>query len=174
MAQPKCTLYKHVKLKSGWRYCKVPLYPNGKIKPHVVIVGGVEETHRDGAYYLSHNNTWIPFGEGPQEAVRERLKRQSAAEYHRLRGIAPPQPKQSSLGITLQMAMDAYLTGIESEVASRNKRPGTLQLVRNTLKFLRDTSKMESLSEVTVAHLDPGHTDIHRASVRLISVLDNV
>ena len=66
MALPKLTLYKHVKLRlSGWRYCKAALYPNGKIKPHIVIVRGVEETHRDGAYYLSHNKAWIPVGEEP-------------------------------------------------------------------------------------------------------------
>lgn len=154
MALPKFTLYKHVKLKSGWRYCKAAWYPNGKIKPHVVIVGAVEETHRDGAYYLNHNNAWIPVGEDPQEAVRERLKRRSTAEYHRLHGTAPPEVKKASLGVTLQMAIDAYLTGIEREVASRNKRPGTLQLVRNTLKKFRGNSKVQYLSEVTVAHLD--------------------
>ena len=74
MALPKLTLYEHVKLDSGWRYCKAALYPNGKIKPHVVIVRGAEETHRDGTYFLSHNNRWIPVGGEPQEAVRERLK----------------------------------------------------------------------------------------------------
>jgi integrase/recombinase XerD len=154
MALPKFTLYKHIKLKSGWRYCKAAWYPNGKIKPHVVFVSGVEETHRDGAYYLSHNNTWILVGENPQDAVKERLKQRSTAEYHRLHGTVPPDLKKASVGITLQMAVDAYLTGIEREVASRNKRSGTLQLVRNTLKKFSVHSEVKYLSEVTVAHLD--------------------
>lgn len=154
MAIPKFTLYKHVKLQSGWRYCKAAWYPNGKIKPHVVIVRGAEETHRDGAYYLSHNNTWIPVGDEPQQAVRERLKRRSTAEYHRLHGTAPPEAKGASRGVTLQTAIDVYLTGIEREVASRNKRPGTLQLVANTLKKFSGHSNVRYLSEITVAHLD--------------------
>ncbi len=109
MALPKFTLYKHVKVRSGWRYCKAALYPNGKIKPHVVIVSGVEETHREGAYYLNHNNTWTPASEDPQEAVRERLKRRSTAEYHRLHGTAAPEArvKKAPVGVTLQSAVDA-------------------------------------------------------------------
>lgn len=57
MAIPKFTLYKHVKLDSGWRYCKAAWHTNSKVKHNVVLVNGVEETHREGSYYLSHNNT---------------------------------------------------------------------------------------------------------------------
>jgi hypothetical protein len=46
-------------LESGWRYCKAAWHTNGKVKPNIVLVNGVEETHRDGAYYLNHNQNWI-------------------------------------------------------------------------------------------------------------------
>lgn len=62
MAIHKFTQYKHVKLDSGWRYCKAAWHTNIKVKPNVVLVKGVEETHREGSYYLSHNNTSIPDG----------------------------------------------------------------------------------------------------------------
>ncbi len=67
MAIPKFTLYKHVKLDSGWRYCKAAWHTNSKVKPDVVLVNGVEETHREGSYYLSHNNSWIPGGDDALE-----------------------------------------------------------------------------------------------------------
>ena len=43
MALPKYTIYKHVKLEYGWRYCKAAFHSNGKIKPDIVVVRGVEE-----------------------------------------------------------------------------------------------------------------------------------
>lgn len=52
MAKSKYALYKQVKLPVGWRYCKAAWYPNHKIKPHVVLVNGVEERHHQGSYYM--------------------------------------------------------------------------------------------------------------------------
>jgi hypothetical protein len=92
MALPKFTLYKHVKLDSGWRYCKAAWHSNGKVKPNVVLVNGVDKTHRDGSYYLNHSNTWIPVGDDALDAAKERLKRRNTAEYHRLNGT-PSGPK---------------------------------------------------------------------------------
>ena len=135
MAIPKFTIYKHVKLDYGWRYCKAAWHPNGKIKPNTVIVKGVEETHREGEYYLSHNNTWIPVGEDALDAAKERLKRRNTAEYHRLNGTTPPDQKRPSSvgGISIQKAADDYLAEIERGVASYNKCKGTFQLVQNAL-----------------------------------------
>jgi hypothetical protein len=124
MALPKFTLYKHVKLVSGWRYCKAARHTNSKVKPNVVLVNGVEQTHRDGSCYFSHNNTWIPAGDNALEASRERLKRRNAAEYHRLNGTAYPDQKKTSepVGMTLQMAADAYLAERERGVHKRTNR----------------------------------------------------
>ena len=52
------------------------------------------------------------------------------------------------------MATDAYLEGIAGRVASRNRRKGTLQLAKTTLKKFRAHAKVEYLSEIKVAHLD--------------------
>jgi hypothetical protein len=38
--QPKFQLYKHIKISGKWRYCRAAIYSNGKVKPHVVVVGG--------------------------------------------------------------------------------------------------------------------------------------
>ena len=57
MAQAKYTLYKYVKLSGGkWRYCRSALYKNHTIKPNIVKVGGKEEAHSEGDYYIAHEH----------------------------------------------------------------------------------------------------------------------
>jgi hypothetical protein len=148
--------YNTVVLEYGWRYCKAAFHSNGKIKPDIVVVNGVEKAYREGAYYLNHNQMWIPVGEDAKEAEKERRKRLNSAEYHRLNGITAPEArsKKTPTGIPLQMAIDAYLEGIERAVASRNKRKGTLDLARTTLRKFTEHSKVQYLSDITVAHLD--------------------
>ena len=55
----KLSIYKYVRTDKGWRYCKAAFHPNGKIKPNVVVVSGVEEKHTEGRYFLNFNNHWI-------------------------------------------------------------------------------------------------------------------
>ena len=65
MAQPKYTIYKYVRFKDGsWRYCRAALYANHTIKPDVVTVGGKEEKHPEGNYYIACGGNWIPAGIG--------------------------------------------------------------------------------------------------------------
>ncbi len=44
MAQPKFTWYKRVKINGEWRYFRAAVAGNNKVKPHIVLVGGQEET----------------------------------------------------------------------------------------------------------------------------------
>jgi hypothetical protein len=72
MAQPKYTLYKYVKLSGGkWRYCRAALYKNHTIKRNTVIVGGKEEVHVEGDYYIAHDSKWINVGHDALEAQRQ-------------------------------------------------------------------------------------------------------
>jgi hypothetical protein len=57
MPQPKFQLYKHIKISGKWRYCRAEIYSNGKVKPHVVVVGGQEEKHEEGSYCIRHKNS---------------------------------------------------------------------------------------------------------------------
>ncbi len=63
MANSKFSIYKYCKTGAGWRYCKAAFYPNGKIKPNVVLVKGKEERHTEGSYFLNHRNQWIAAGD---------------------------------------------------------------------------------------------------------------
>jgi hypothetical protein len=56
MRQPKFQLYKHIKISGKWRYCRAAIYSNGKVKPHVVVVGGQEEKHEEGSYCIRHKS----------------------------------------------------------------------------------------------------------------------
>jgi hypothetical protein len=56
MPHPKFQLYKHIKISGKWRYCRAAIYSNGKVKPHVIVVGGQEEKHEEGSYCIRHKN----------------------------------------------------------------------------------------------------------------------
>ena len=72
MAQPKYTLYKYVKLSGGrWRYCRAALYKNHTIKSNTAIVGGKEEAHAEGDYYIAYDGRWINVGPDALEAQRQ-------------------------------------------------------------------------------------------------------
>ena len=86
----KLSIYKYVRTDKGWRYCKAAFHPNGKIKPNVVAVSGVEEKHTEGRYFLNFNNQWIDVGEDALEAQRKRLLRLNQIEYERLSGTSLP------------------------------------------------------------------------------------
>ena len=97
----KLTIYKYVRMYEGWRYCKAAFHPNGKIKPNVVVVSGVEEKHTEGRYFLNFNNQWIDVGLDALEAQRKRLLRLNQMEYERLSGrslaaTSVAQPSRSS------------------------------------------------------------------------------
>jgi len=78
MAQAKYTLYKYVRLKDGWRYCRAALYRNHTVKTDVVIVNKKEETHTEGSYYLAHGGVWINVGTDALKAQREQHRRLTA------------------------------------------------------------------------------------------------
>jgi hypothetical protein len=71
----KLTIYKYVRTGKGWRYCNAAFHPNGRIKPNVVVVSGVEEKHTEGRYFPKFNNRWIDVGLDALEAQRKRLLR---------------------------------------------------------------------------------------------------
>src|ERR1019366_7046564 len=50
---PKVNLSKYVNIGGDqWRFCRVAVSANGRIKPDCVIVAGKPELHREGAYYI--------------------------------------------------------------------------------------------------------------------------
>jgi integrase len=52
LANREVNLTKRVQTPHGWRYCRVVLSANGRVKPDIAVVNGKEERHPEGAYYL--------------------------------------------------------------------------------------------------------------------------
>ena len=72
MRKVRVNITKYVSTEAGPRYCPAVITSNGRIKQDVVLVGGKEERHPEGAYYLD----WRDNG------VRARL---SVGKTHRTR-----------------------------------------------------------------------------------------
>jgi hypothetical protein len=108
MPQPKFQLYKHIKISGKWRYCRAAIYSNGKVKPHVIVVGGQEEKHEEGSYFIRHKKSWIEVGTDPLAAQRMRSKLVDQAEYTKA------QPLAFTKGTLLPEALDKYLSDLEA------------------------------------------------------------
>jgi integrase len=72
---------KRVQTPHGWRYCRVVLSANGRIKPDLVIVNGKQEAHKEGAYYLEWREgakrVRLSVGKDPADAVARRQRKKT-------------------------------------------------------------------------------------------------
>ncbi|HYL62527.1 MAG TPA: hypothetical protein VE077_07890, partial [Candidatus Methylomirabilis sp.] len=114
------SIYKYVRTDKAWRYCKATFHPKGKIKPNVVVVGGVEEKHTEGRYFLNSNNRWIDVGTYALDAQRKRLLLLNQMEYARLSGrslaaasAGQPSVVQFSGRKVIKDEVEAYLANLE-------------------------------------------------------------
>jgi hypothetical protein len=108
MPQPKFQLYKHIKINSKWRYCRATIYSNGKVKPHVIVVGGQEEKHEEDSYCIRHKKSWIEAGTDPLAAQRMCNKLVDQTEY------TAAQPAAITKGTSLAQASERYFTNLEA------------------------------------------------------------
>lgn len=90
------------------RYCRAAIYFNGKVKPHVAVVGGREEAHQEGSYCIRHKNSWIDAGTDPLEAQRMRSKLLDQAEYTTV------EPLAATKGTPLAQASEKYFANLEA------------------------------------------------------------
>jgi hypothetical protein len=60
MPQPKFQLKSASRSSGKWRYCRAAIYSNGKVKPHIVVVGEQEENHEEGSYCIRHRLKLAP------------------------------------------------------------------------------------------------------------------
>ena len=86
MSNRKVRLLKYVRTEKGWRRCNVVLAKNGRLKPHYVIVNGLEQHHPEGHYELKFHQgskaKYIPVGVDPADAwgAREQKVKTLAAQ----------------------------------------------------------------------------------------------
>jgi integrase/recombinase XerD len=81
MANREVNLTKRVQTPHGWRYCRVLLSANGRVKPDVVVVNGKEERHQEGAYYLEwregSKRVRLSVGKDPADASARRQRKEA-------------------------------------------------------------------------------------------------
>ena len=97
MPHPKFHLYKHIKISGKWRYCRAAIYSNGKVKPHVVVVGAQEEKHEEGSTVIRHKNSWIEAGTDPLAAQRRRSKHDDQTAFSRDHRVGPHALQEQAL-----------------------------------------------------------------------------
>jgi hypothetical protein len=146
MAQPKYTIYKYVRFKDGSRrYCRAALYANRTIKPDVVTLGGREEKHSEGNYYIACGGKWIPAGADALTAQRQQhaLLSGNSVEYKLYSGRSVPkvavvQP-QEPVANGRRKIKDEIVKYLDDMVAS--KRPAkSVRMNRNFLNASTDLS----------------------------------
>jgi hypothetical protein len=119
----KLSIYKYVRTHKGWRYCKAAFHPNGKIKPNVVVVSGVEEKHTEGRYFLNFNNEWIDVGlgnywSGPRCLQPTAPRREARWKGHLVRGSSCCNRRKITTGAALEASE------VAAEVVECAKMPG--------------------------------------------------
>src|SRR6476620_8828244 len=151
MPQPKFQLYKQIKISGKWRYCRVAVFSNNKIKPHVVIVGGREEKHEEGSYCIRNKKSWIEAGTDPLEAQRMRSRLVDQAEY------TAAQPLAVTKGTPLAQASEKYFANLEARgldaKSIRTYRTGVDPFVQTCKKAcVEDVTKQDMIDFFSGRH----------------------
>lgn len=142
MGLSRYRIYKYCKTTKGWRYCKSAWGKNNKLKPNVVVVGGREETHLEGMYYLNVDGQWEKAGAtavDAQDAQRKRLARQ---EYERQTGERLPETPN---GTPLAVAVKRYFSNLEAQ----GRDPKTIRAYRSAVDSFVGQCKKACVEEIT-------------------------
>ena len=136
MANREVNLTKRVQTPHGWRYCRVVLSANGRVKPDVVVVNGKEERHQEGAYYLEWRDgakrVRLSVGKDPADASAWRLRKE--AELNALNnGVAVAPDGQNG-----QRSLAAAVTDFLDET-KLTKKPKTHSAYSTALSYFLES-----------------------------------
>jgi integrase/recombinase XerD len=146
MANREVNLTKRVQTPHGWRYCRVLLSPNGRVKPDVVVVIGKEERHVEGAYYLEWREgtkrVRLSVGKDPQDAAATRLRKE--AELNALNnGVAVVAENGQNGYRSFAAAVTEYL-----EETTLTKKPKTLAAYKTALSYFTESCPKLFLDDI--------------------------
>jgi integrase/recombinase XerD len=119
---PKINLSKYVNIGGHqWRFCRVAVSANGRIKPDCVIVAGKPEIHREGAYYIE----WYEKGKRRRRSVGKNASEAHAKQQRHIQvlrnealGIEVVREKEEPDGTTISDSCAVFL----GEVRERSRR----------------------------------------------------
>jgi integrase/recombinase XerD len=146
MANREVNLTKRVQTPHGWRYCRVLLSANGRVKPDIVVVNGKEERHAEGAYYLEWREgakrVRLSVGKDPQDAAARRLRRE--AELNAVNnGVAVVAENGQNGHRSLAAAVTEYL-----EETTLTKKPKTLAAYATALSYFKESCPKLFLEDI--------------------------
>jgi integrase/recombinase XerD len=146
MANREVNLTKRVQTAHGWRYCRVLLSANGRVKPHVVVVNGTEERHSEGAYYLEWREgakrVRLSVGKDAADASARRLRKE--AELNAVNNGVAVVPENDQNGHrSLAAAISEYL-----EETTLTKKPKTLAAYTTALSYFTESCPKLFLEDI--------------------------
>jgi len=146
MANREVNLTKRVQTPHGWRYCRVLLSANGRVKPDIVVVNGKEERHAEGAYYLEWREgakrVRLSVGKDPQDAAARRLRKE--AELNAVNnGVAVVAEDGQNGHRSLAAAVTDYL-----EETTLTKKPKTLAAYATALGYFKESCPKLFLEDI--------------------------
>src|ERR1022692_251233 len=136
-------LTKRVKTARGLRYCAVARFANGRVKPDIVLLNGIEERHPEGGYYLEWRETGksVRLSVGPDavEAYTRRLRKE--AELHALNNdLALIRPKATRL---VRASIADFL-----DETKLSKKPKTFAAYSLALRYFQESCPKLCLEEI--------------------------
>ena len=130
-------------VKKELRYCPVVLSGNGKIRPDVVLVKGVEERHSEGAYYIewreSGKHIRLSVGKSAQEALNAKKAKEAelSANNH---GVAVVKTAGKN---SLAEAISGYLEEIKL-----TKKPKTFAAYSTALAYFKESCHKQIVEDI--------------------------
>src|SRR5258708_35974519 len=132
MANREVNLTKRINTPEGWRYCKVVLSSNGRVKPDAVVVKGQEERHPEGSYYLEWREgakrVRLSVGKNPADAAARRLRKE--AELNAVNNGVTVVPDGQNGHRSLAAAVTEFL-----DETKLTKKPKTLAAYTTALHY---------------------------------------
>ena len=145
MANREVNLTKRVQTPRGWRYCRVLLSANGRLKPDVVIVEGKEERHTEGAYYLEwregSRRVRLSVGKDPADAGARRLRKE--AELNAVNNGVSIVPDGQNGHRSMVAAVAEFL-----DETKLTKKPKTLAAYTTALNYFTECCHKQNIDEV--------------------------
>ena len=146
MANREVNLTKRVQTPHGWRYCRVLLSGNGRVKPDVVFVNDKEERHPEGAYYLEwregSKRVRLSVGKDPADASARRLRKE--AELNAVNNGVAVLPENGNNGHrSLAAAVTEFL-----EETKLTKKPKTLAAYTTALNYFQESCPKLNVEDI--------------------------
>jgi integrase/recombinase XerD len=145
MANREVNLTKRVQTPRGWRYCRVLLSANGRVKSDFVILDEQEQRHPEGAYYLEwregSKRIRLSVGKDAADASARRLRKE--AELNAVNNGVSVVPDGQNGNRSLVAAVADFL-----DETKLTKKPKTLAAYTTALNYFTESCYKQTLNEI--------------------------